>query len=400
MAENLKLSEKELDILETPRKILQFKIPLLMDSGEKMIFDGFRVQHSNTLGPAKGGIRFHQDVHLDEIKLLSFLMALKCALSGLPYGGAKGGVACDPCLFSPTELERLSRAYIKEIYQDIGPYIDIPAPDMNTNNIIMDYMADEYSKLVGQHTPAVITGKSIGKGGSQGRVAATAQGGAFVLRQFLKETGRAMQGPKVAIQGFGNVGSHLAHILSHWGFQIVAISDNVGGVCKENGLDIEKVLLEQKEKGKIPEPELLNAQRITNQQLLEIECDILAPSAVSHQITGENASNIRAKIILEMANAPTTPEADDTLRERGVVVLPDILANAGGVIVSYFEWLQNLKSEVWPENEVFQKLEKKISNSFKNVLEIAKNKNCDFRTAANIVAVNRILEAERKRGCL
>jgi len=386
LSEKLPLSEKELDILQTPRKIIQFKIPLERDNGKRIVLDGYRVQYNNALGPTKGGIRFHQGVNLDEVKLLAFLMTLKCSLAGLPYGGAKGGVRVEVKDFSQKELETLSRGYIKGIYQDIGPQKDIPAPDVNTNHLVMDWMADEYSKLVGKYTPAVITGKSVEKDGSQGRLIATAFGGSIALRELAGE------GLKVAIQGFGNVGSHLAQILSQWGHAIIAVSDVDGGVYDKKGLNIKEIISKQ---GLITEK-----KNISNRELLELECDVLAPCAVSHQITIENAERIKAKVILEMANAPTMPDADSILIEKGIKIIPDILANAGGVIVSYFEWLQNLKGEKWTEKEVLEKLEEKITEAVKKVVEISREKNCDLRTAANIAAVNRILEAEKKRGNL
>ena len=400
LAEKLPLSGAALAILETPRKILQFKVPLTKDNNERVVFDGYRVQYNNALGPTKGGIRFHPEVHLDEVKLLAFLMALKCSLVGLPYGGAKGGIACDPSKLSTDELERLSRNYVKQVFDDIGPHKDVPAPDVGTNNIIMDYMASEFSALAGKPELATFTGKSVGKGGSAGRAQATAMGGFYVLKEYLKKEKINLKGLRVVAQGFGNVGSHLADILWRFGAKIIAISDNTNGIYKEEGIDIEKALLEQKEKGKVPPAALLGANEISNKELLELDCDILAPCAISHQITLINGQDIKAKIILEMANAPITPEADNILNKKGIAVLPDILANSGGVIVSYFEWLQNLNNEIWQEEEVLQKLKEKITNSFKKVLGITQEKNCDFRTAANIVAIERILSAEKQRGYL
>ncbi|MBM4177359.1 Glu/Leu/Phe/Val dehydrogenase [Candidatus Gribaldobacteria bacterium] len=398
LSEKLPLTEMALDILQTPRKIIQFKISLIKDNGEKVVFDGYRVQFNNALGPTKGGIRFHPEVNLDEVKLLSFLMALKCSLVRLPYGGAKGGVALDPAQFSQQELEKISRAFVREIFSDLGPHQDVPAPDVGTDNLIMDYMQDEYSKLNKKPTLASFTGKSIGKGGSAGRLQATALGGFYVLEAYLKQKNTDLKGLKVAIQGFGNVGSHLAIILFKQGAQIIALSDVEKGIFKKDGLNIEKALLSQKEKGKVPEATLLSAEEISNQELLELSCDVLAPCAISHQITLNNAKNIKAKIILEMANAPIAPSADEVLNKKGLLVLPDILVNSGGVIVSYFEWLQNLKNEVWPEEKVFQQLKIKITSSFREVLQVVNKRGYDFRTAANLVAITRILEAEKERG--
>lgn len=400
LKEKIPLTQEALDILQTPRKIIQFKIPFLRDSGQKAVVDAYRVQHNNALGPTKGGIRFHPEVNLDEVKLLAFLMALKCSLVGLPYGGAKGGVTFDPSKFSPKELEGISRSFVREIFADLGPHQDVPAPDVGTDNVIMDYMQSEYSKIAQQETLASFTGKSIGKGGSKGRMEATAMGGFYVLEAYLKQTNQDLKGLRVAIQGFGNVGSHLADILWKKGAKIIAISDAKDAICKEEGIDIEKALLDQKEKGKVPESQVVSARAITNEELLELDCDVLAPAAISHQITEENADKIKAKIVLEMANAPITPEADDILNKKNLVILPDILANSGGVIVSYFEWLQNLANETWEEEKVFKSLKEKIISSLTKVISISKEKTCDLRTAANLVAIDRILEAEKERGNL
>lgn len=384
-SKHLGMTEAELDVLQTPRKIIQFKVPLLRDSGKKETFDGFRVQYNDILGPTKGGIRFHEGVHLDEVKLLSFLMTLKCSLVGLPYGGAKGGIRINVHTLSEKELEILSRNYIKAIYKDIGPKIDIPAPDVGTTPQVMEYMVDEYSKLVGKYTPAVITGKPPEKDGSEGRVVATALGGAFVLRELIKRKGLKEQ--TVVIQGFGNVGSNLARILFGWGYKILAVSDADGGIYDKDGLDI----------GKMKE---IKERNITNEKLLELDCDILAPSAISHQLNIKNIDRIKAKIILEMANAPTTPEANDILIKKGVLVIPDILANSGGVIVSYFEWLQNLKNEKWEEKKVLKCLEDKILSAFEKVYSLSEEGSCDLRTASNAVAVKRLLKREREVGNL
>lgn len=397
LSEKLPLNEKELDVLQTPRKIIQFKVPLEKDNGEKIALDGFRVQHNNALGPTKGGIRFHQGVHLDEVKLLSFLMALKCALVDLPYGGAKGGVAIDATKLSETELERLSRGYIRELYQDIGPQKDIPAPDVNTNQQVMAWMVDEYTKLTGKYTPAVITGKPVEKDGSVGRLTATALGGAFVLQSACMHH-KVPKGAKIAIQGFGNVGANLAKILFNHGYKIIAVSDANGGVYNKDGLDINDILAKRTKKGVLPE--VAGAEKISNKDLLELECDILAPSAISHQITIENAPRIKAKMILEMANAPITPDADTILLKNGIIIIPDILANAGGVTVSYFEWLQNLNNEKWTKEKVTKKLKERMMTACKLVFQTAKEKNTDLRIAADIAAINRILEAEHKRGSL
>lgn len=369
-----------------------------MDNGDVKFFNGYRVQYNDALGPAKGGIRFHPDVDLEEVKMLSFLMALKCSLVGLPFGGSKGGIKVDPHTLSQTELERLSRAYIREVHNYIGPDIDIPAPDMNTNEQVMAWMVDEYSKLKGKFVPGVITGKPIELGGSQGRKIATAIGGAYVLRKFLNANKIKLDGLKVAVQGFGNVGGNIAKILHDWGCKIIAVSCSHGGIYNENGLDIPKIF-DTAEPDKAL-PECNGAKKISNKELLELECDVLIPAATSHQITKENANDIKTKVILEMANAPIATEADTMLMERGVVIIPDILANSGGVIVSYFEWVQNSRNEYWTEQEVLQKLQKKIESAFDAIAATCKQEVCDLRTAAHTSAINRILKAERLRGNL
>jgi len=356
------------------------------------------VQYNDALGPAKGGIRFHPDVDLEEVKMLSFLMALKCSLVGLPFGGAKGGIKIDPHTLSKTELERLSRAYIREVHNYIGPNIDIPAPDMNTNEQIMAWMVDEYSKLKGKFVPGVITGKPIELGGSQGRKIATAMGGAYVLRKFLKTNNIELEGLKVVIQGFGNVGGNIAKILHEWGCKIIAVSCAHGGIYDENGLDIPKII-EKAEPGKAL-PECDNAKKISNEELLALECDVLIPAATSHQITKENAKDIKTKIILEMANAPVTTKADTMLMERGINIIPDILANAGGVIVSYFEWVQNSRNEYWTEKEVLEKLQEKIESAYDSIAVTCKKEVCDLRSAAHTKAIKKILKAEKLRGSL
>lgn len=396
--EKLQLSEAEITLLEKPRRVFSFNIPVKMDSGETAFFNGYRVQYNNALGPFKGGIRFHPEVHLEEVKSLGFLMALKCSLVGLPFGGAKGGVEVDPCLLSPSELERLSRAYIREVFDVIGPQKDVPAPDVNTGREIMGWMVDEYSKLKGRFTPAVITGKPIEKGGSEGRHIATAMGGVYILERLVESESLKPEELRIVIQGFGNVGANMAYFLRERGYKIIAVSDSKGGIFNENGLDIKKIIKGQKEKGCLPEANEM--KKISNKELLELDCDVLIPAAVSNQIAKRNAKDIRAKIVMEMANAPVTPLADEILFERGIKVVPDILANAGGVIVSYFEWQQNLSGEYWPEEKAFEKLKEKITTAFDAVYSTCQTKNCNLRESAYVIAIRRILEAEKKRGTL
>ncbi|MDD5750199.1 MAG: Glu/Leu/Phe/Val dehydrogenase [Candidatus Pacebacteria bacterium] len=397
LKDKIPLSEGEMTLLKKPKKVFTFAIPVKMDSGEINYFDGYRVQYSDALGPTKGGIRFHHEVHLEEVKMLAFLMALKCSLLGLPFGGAKGGVCCDPSKLSQGELERLSRGFIRAIHSFIGPDIDIPAPDVNTNEQIMAWMVDEYSRIKGKFIPGVITGKPVELGGSLGRNIATALGGAFLLKRMAELEKMNPEQTKVAIQGFGNVGGNMAKILNDWGYKIVAVSNAQGGICSQNSLNIKDLSTGQKD-GDLPATAPEQCRPIPNHELLELDCDILIPAAVSHQITKENAAKIKAKIVLEMANAPITPEAEEILFEKGIKVVPDILANAGGVVVSYFEWLQNSSNDYWTEDKAFRKLEEKMNEAFDRVWRLAGEKNYDLRTASQILAVERIIKAERLRG--
>lgn len=398
IAKEMKLSKVEFDLLKRPKRVFTFNIPLKMDSDEIRFFDGYRVQYNDALGPTKGGIRFHPDVDLEETNTLAFLMALKCAVAGLPFGGAKGGIAVEPKNLSKAELERLSRAYIKEIHNFIGPEIDIPAPDVNTNKQIMVWMVDEYAKIKGRFVPGVITGKPVEIGGSKGRTVATGLGGAFLLKKLVEMKKWEPKKTRIVIQGFGNVGSNIAKILYGQDYKVIAISDVGGGIYNENGLNIKEILAKQTEPGIIPEIE--GVKKIANKELLELECEVLIPAAISHQITKENANEIKAKVILEMANAPTTPEADEILFEKDIKVIPDIIANAGGVTVSYFEWVQNSTNEYWSEKEVFDKLEKKMVSAFDSIYSTCQSEKCDLRSAAHIIAINKILKAERLKGNL
>lgn len=391
----LKLEENEIDTLTKPRRTLMFSFPVPMDNGETKIFTGYRVQFNDARGPTKGGIRFHPKADLEEIRTLAFLMALKCAVVNLPFGGAKGGVIVDPKKLSKNELEHLSRAYIREIYKFIGPDRDIPAPDVNTNPQIMAWMMDEYEKIRQANAPAVITGKPIELRGSKLRDISTSLGGAFVLREFLKSRNLKPEELTVAIQGIGNVGGNIAKILDEWNYKIIAISDSKCGIYNENGLEIEKVLEYKKENKSLKG---FNAKEITNQELLQLDVDILIPAALEDQITKDNADKVKAKIILEMANRPVTPEADLILERKGITIIPDILANSGGVVVSYFEWVQNSMNFYWEVEEVEKKLEKVMINATKEMEKSCSEYRCNMRDALYISSIKKILVAENLRG--
>ena len=392
------IDRKEYSFLEKPRRVLTFVLPLKLDSGKILHLNAYRVQYNDALGPTKGGIRFHPAVDLQEVETLAFLMALKCSLVEIPFGGAKGGVEVDPNDLSKSELERLSRQYIRGLHYFIGPRRDIPAPDVNTDEQIMAWMVDEYSKIKGEFSPAVITGKPIDLGGSKGRRVATSLGGAYVLREFLRNISPEKERVTVAIQGFGNVGANLAKILFDWGFKIVALSDSKRAVYNKKGIDIDKVFQDQSEKRRLPEK--IEAEEITNAELLELDVDVLVPAAVSHQITLNNASKVKAKVILEMANAPISPEAEVILAKNEIQIIPDILANSGGVIVSYFEWAQNLSGEYWEEKEVFSKLKSKIISAFNKAFDFSQKNNCSLREASYGLSLERIIKAEKERGNL
>jgi glutamate dehydrogenase/glutamate dehydrogenase (NAD(P)+) len=396
--EMIKLTDSERALLSRPRRVFTFGIPVRMDNGEVKVFNGYRVQYNDALGPTKGGIRYHEEVDLEEVKTLSFLMALKCSLADLPFGGGKGGIEVNPKELSVGELERLTRGYIREIHQFIGPRIDVPAPDVNTNGQIMAWFVDEYSKIKGQFTPAVVTGKPIELGGSLGREEATALGGAFVLENFLKSTKKYKKGLKVAIQGFGNVGGNMAKILDNWGYKVVAISDVSGAIYDDKGLSINKVC--DALNGHCRPENFKGGKKITNEELLLLPVDILIPAALSKQITSQNADKIKAKIVVEMANAPVTEEADVILEKKGIPVIPDILANAGGVIVSYFEWVQNSSNEYWTKERVNKSLEEKIGLAFNKVFEFKTKNKMSFREACYGIAIDRILKAEKLRGTI
>jgi len=381
-------------ILSQPERLVQASLKVRLDSGELAVFPACRVQYNTARGPAKGGIRFHPQVDLEEVKTLAFLMSLKCATIDIPYGGGKGGVACDPKKLSPAELERVSRAYVRAFADFIGPDKDVPAPDVNTNGQIMAWMLDEYENITRQKAPAFITGKPLGLGGSLGREYSTSMGGVFALEKILEGLGKKAGSKRVAIQGFGNAGMHLARLLSERGYTIVAVSNSEGGVYDPKGLDIAHIIKEY------PASRLKKAggKPVSNEELLELDCDILAPCALENAITAKNAAKIKAPIVLEIANAPITPEADKLLFERKIHVIPDILANAGGVAVSYFEWVQNREGYYWSEAEVNQKLEAKFDSAVKQVIAHTDNGKKSLRQAAYSLAIGKILDAEKLLG--
>jgi glutamate dehydrogenase/leucine dehydrogenase len=392
---NLGKAEKEL--LSRPKRVFTFGIPVRMDDGSVKIFNGYRVQYNDALGPTKGGIRYHPEVDLEEVETLSFLMALKCSLAGLPFGGAKGGVEVDPYKLSKNELEKLTRGYVREVHRFVGPEVDVPAPDVNTNGEIMAWFVDEYSRIKGKFIPGVVTGKPLTLGGSAGREESTALGGASILKRYIEKTRKNKKPITVAVQGFGNVGGNIARILDSWKFKVVAVSDARGGIYSKNGLAIAKAC--EKKGGYCRTEDIKHDKKITNEELLLLPVDVLIPAALSKQITVKNAKDVKAKIILEMANAPITEEADEILKERKITVIPDILANSGGVIVSYFEWVQNSQNFYWGKEKVNRLLEEMIQKAFDGVLSNSKNGQT-LRTSAYKIAVERILEAEKQRGTL
>ncbi|MCH7492449.1 Glu/Leu/Phe/Val dehydrogenase [Patescibacteria group bacterium] len=400
--DQLDLGEQFYSKMSKPNVVLEQPLTIKLDNGKEKTYQAYRVQYNNDRGPYKGGIRFHPEANLDEVKTLAFLMVLKCAVVGIPMGGGKGGIQVNPKNLSEGELERLSRAWVRAFYKDIGPQKDIPAPDVYTNPKIMSWMVDEYSKLVGQDSPASFTGKPIANGGSAGRETATAQGGYYVLSELAKKLNMKPEQTRVAVQGFGNVGYHTARILHEQGYKIVALSDSRGGiVINGDGVNPEHVMRVKKAKGVLVGAychgtvcDLIDHDKISNEELLELDVDILVPAALENQITDANADNIKAKVILEMANGPITPEADAILFKKNIQVLPDILANAGGVVVSYFEWLQNLDENQWTEKEVFDKLQKTMQQSFSDVWAMARKKKVDLRSAAYLLGVDRIAKAK------
>jgi len=396
-AERLGLSQAMRAILRKPKRELIVNFPVRMDNGDVEMFTGYRVQHNINRGPAKGGIRFSPEVSLDEVRALAMWMTWKCAVVGIPFGGAKGGVICDPHQMSRSELERLTRRYATEISILIGPDSDIPAPDMNTNPQIMGWIMDTYSMHQGYSVPAVITGKPLAIGGSEGRLEATARGVLVVTREAMKDLGMIPEECSVVIQGFGNVGSISARLLyDELKCKIIAISDISGGVYNANGIDVHRALRYSKEHGALRG--LPDTEPVSNTELLELPCDVLIPAALENQLTARNATRIKARLIIEAANGPTTPEADHIFNDRGLTVVPDILANAGGVTVSYFEWVQDLQRFFWAEREINSQLESIMSRSYEAVCQKAAEQESTLRMGAYLLAVARVAEATEIRG--
>lgn len=396
-AEKLKLDPQVHALLRDPMRILEVHFPVRMDDGTTKAFTGFRVQYNDARGPTKGGIRFHPDETLDTVKALAAWMTWKCAVVDIPYGGGKGGVICNPKELSIGELERISRGYIRAIGRFIGPEKDIPAPDVYTTPQIMAWMMDEYSKLVGYNAPGVITGKPIPLGGSLGRGDATARGTVYVILEVAKILGLKLKGATVAVQGYGNAGYFAAKLMSELaGSKVVAVTDSRGGAYAPGGIDPEAALAHKETTGSVSG--LVGGKGITNQEILELDVDVLVPAAIENVITGKNAGSIKAKIIAEAANGPTTPEADEILYRSGKYLIPDFLCNAGGVTVSYFEWVQNITGYYWNLEEVHERLKDKMTRAFHNVHKMAQENKVDNRTAAYMVSVQRVAEAMRLRG--
>ncbi len=395
-AKILNLEENIIERLRKPDRVLEVAIPVHMDNGSLRVFVGFRSQHNNALGPYKGGVRFHPNVTMDEVKALSIWMTWKCSLLALPYGGSKGGVIVDPHLLSRRELEGVSRGYFRMISPIIGPDIDIPAPDVYTDAQTMAWFMDEYYQIVGHNAFGVVTGKPPMIGGSLGRETATARGLAFVVEKMAEDYGFDLRKCTAAIQGYGKVGSYIHKFLQQLGVHVVAASDSKGGIHAKKGLTYEELSSLKRESGTLVEAP--SVERISNEELLEIEVDILIPAALENQITSENAGRIKARFVVEGANGPTTPEADDVLRKNGILVVPDVLANAGGVAVSYFEWVQNLSGFYWTENEIDQRLRGMMFDSFSRVKATAKKLDVDMRMAAYANAIERVAQAMKARG--
>ena len=395
-ADRLNLDQGMREILSNCKRELTVHFPVRMDDGSIKVYTGYRIEHNMARGPAKGGIRYHPQVDLYEVRALAMWMTWKCAVVGIPYGGAKGGVICDPKLMSLGELERLTRRYASEISLLLGPERDIPAPDVNTNPQVMAWLMDTYSMHKGYSVTAVTTGKPVAIGGSAGRNEATAKGCNYIIREAAKVLGMELKGAQAVVQGFGNAGSASARFLAEDGARVIAVSDSRGGVFNPNGLNPVDLIRYKEETGSVVGAP--RTERISNEDMLELECDILVPAALERQLTAKNAPRIKARLIAEDANGPTTPEADRIFREKGTLVVPDILANAGGVTVSYFEWVQDLQSFFWSEGEINAKLEQIITRAFRDVKKMADDFDVDMRTAANMVAIKRVADATAIRG--
>jgi glutamate dehydrogenase (NAD(P)+) len=384
------------NVLSECKKAVEVSIPTTMDDGSTVVFQGYRVTHNIARGPSKGGIRYHQDVTRDEVKALAMWMTWKCALMGIPFGGAKGGVVCDPKKLTMNELQRMTRRYTSEIINEIGPERDIPAPDVGTNAQVMAWIFDTYSMNKGHSVLGVVTGKPLHLGGSLGREEATAHGAQYCIRDAIRKKGMSLEGATVVVQGFGNVGSYLARFMAEDGATVLAVSDSSGGLYNANGLDVTSVVAHKDETGTLRG--FRGADAISNEELLLLDCDVLAPCALEQVIHEGNASKIRAKIICEGANGPTTPAADEILDDMGVLVLPDVLANAGGVVVSYFEWVQGLQEYFWKEGEVNAKLNDIVTRAFNETWEAHQARGLSLRTSAYGIAVERVADATTTRG--
>jgi len=391
-----KIDPNLIEVLKECKKAVSVSVPVVMDDGIVQTFQGYRVTHNIARGPSKGGIRYHPDVTLDEVKSLAMWMTWKCALMNIPFGGAKGGISCDPKKLSRGELQKMTRRYTVEIINEIGPEKDIPAPDVGTDGAVMAWIFDTYSMNKGHSVLGVVTGKPLNIGGSLGRLEATARGALYCIREAVRKRELTINGLRVAVQGFGNVGSFLAKFLAAEGATVIAVSDSTSGIYNANGIDIETAIAHKQETGRLTG--LLGTEEITNEELLLLDCDVLAPCALEQVITTENADKVKAKIVCEGANGPTTPAADEILEERGILVLPDVLANAGGVVVSYFEWVQGLQEYFWKEDEVNARLNDISTRAFNETWATRESRGTSMRMAAYGLAVQRVSEATTTRG--
>ncbi|MFP4116682.1 MAG: Glu/Leu/Phe/Val family dehydrogenase [Candidatus Aenigmatarchaeota archaeon] len=394
-AKHIDMSDEELEVLKKPKRIVEVNIPVRMDDGSIENFTGWRVLYNDARGPGKGGIRFHPEEELSDVKALSAWMTWKTAVADLPYGGSKGGIVCDGRSMSDRELEKLSREYIRCIYKYIGPEQDVPAPDVGTNSQIMGWMMDEYEKLVGKHRPGVITSKPVEIGGSKGRSESTGRGVAFMIREAANKLNRDLEGMSLAVQGFGNVGEHLVNSAQELGMDVVAVTDAGGGVYDSSGLDYDKLKESMEEHGTVAKAPY---DDITNEELFALDVDVLSPAAIENVITEENADDVKADIVAEAANGPVTPRADEILAEKDVFQIPDFLCNAGGVTGSYFEWVQNRYGYSWTLEEFREKLDKKMTQAFSEVYDVHKEKSISMRDAAYSLAVKKVLKAMKLRG--
>jgi glutamate dehydrogenase (NAD(P)+) len=396
VADAFQIDPNLIRVLEQPKKSVSVSIPVYMDNETIEVFQGYRVTHNIARGPSKGGIRYHPDVTIDEVKALAMWMTWKCALMGIPFGGAKGGVICNPKELSPGELERMTRRFTSEIVNEIGPEKDIPAPDVGTDPRVMAWIFDTYSMNKGHSVLGVVTGKPLNLGGSLGRLEATARGAHYCTREAVQKQGRTIDGLKVAVQGFGNVGSYYAKFVAEDGAKVIALSDSSGAIYNPDGIEVDLAIARKQETGRLEG--LKDTETLTNEELLLLDCDILAPCALEQVITARNADKVKAKLIVEGANGPTTPSADEILEDKGAMVLPDVLANAGGVVVSYFEWVQGLQEYFWKEDEVNARLNDITSRAFHETWATYEAKSTTMRIAAYGLAVQRVAEATMTRG--